>query len=260
VSPRGATDQPRPPEHVPSAVPMPPHRRGNRLALALLTTVLVTGCASLPADATRSPKDPWEGFNRGMFAFNEALDSAFVKPVAEGYQRVVPTPVRDGVDNFLGNLGDAWSTLHLFLQAKPQRGLDMGLRTATNTVLGLGGVLDVATAVGLERISTEDTGQTLGRWGVKSGPYLVLPLFGPSSVRDALARPLDMAAGPSLLFEHKADRGPATALSVLHVRSRLLDASRVLDEIALDKYVLVRDGYLQRRRNLVYDGDPPDED
>jgi len=250
----------------PPDVPQPPslprswRRRGVRLALALATAVLATGCASLPADSVRSPKDPWEGFNRGMFAFNEAVDGVLVKPLAEGYQRVVPSPARDGVDNFLGNLGDAWSTLHLFLQAKPQQGLEMGMRTATNSVLGLGGVLDVASAVGLERSSTEDTGQTLGRWGVKSGPYLVLPLFGPSTVRDALARPLDMAgSGPSLVFEHKADRSPATVLSVIHTRSRLLGAGRVLDEIALDKYVLMRDAYLQRRRNQVYDGDPPDD-
>lgn len=235
-------------------------RRGRSILAWLAVTLLASGCASLPADAGRSPKDPWEGFNRHVFAFNEALDGAVVKPVAEGYQRVVPPPVRDGVDNFLGNLSDAWSTLHLVLQARPQRALDMGLRTATNTVLGLGGVLDVATAVGLERSSSEDTGQTLGRWGVKSGPYLVLPLFGPSSVRDALTRPVDMAAGPTLLFEHKADRAPATVVSVVHARSRLLGATRVLDDIALDKYVLVRDAYLQRRRSLVYDGDPPDDD
>lgn len=236
-------------------------RRLPRLLLALATALLAGGCATVPADAVRSPKDPLEGFNRGVFAFNEAVDAALVKPLAEGYQRVVPSPVRDGVDNVLGNFGDAWSTLHLFLQAKPQQGLEMGLRTATNTVLGLGGVLDVATAVGLERSSTEDTGQTLGRWGVKPGPYLMLPLFGPSTLRDALGRPLDMAgAGPSLVLEHQADRGAATVLSVVHVRSRLLGAGRVLDDIALDKYVLVRDAYLQRRRSLIYDGDPPDDE
>lgn len=234
---------------------------GLRLVAALLAAGLATGCASVPAESARSSKDPWEGFNRGVFAFNEAVDAALVKPLAEGYQAAVPSPVRDGVDNILGNLGDAWSTVHLFLQAKPQQGLEMGLRTATNSVLGLGGVLDVASAVGLERSSTEDTGQTLGRWGVRTGPYLVLPLFGPSTLRDALGRPLDMAAsGPSMVFDHKADRSPATVLSVIHTRSRLLGAGRVMDEIALDKYVLMRDAYLQRRRNLVYDGDPPEDE
>lgn len=237
------------------------------LALALLG---LGGCASVPwsrpalEDVGPTPTtrvDPWERFNRRMFAFNEVVDEAVLTPVARAYRAVVPEWLRSGVSNMYGNLGDAWSAVNLMLQAKPVAALDMGLRFATNTVFGVFGFLDVADEVGLERRSAEDFGQTLGRWGMSSGPFVVLPLLGPSTVRDSLALTVDMKASPpDLVFRELRDRNAATVLQVIDTRVKLLNASRLLDDIALDKYILLRDAYLARRRSLIYDGNPPDDD
>lgn len=206
----------------------------------------------------RNPKDPLEPFNRKIHAFNDVIDEAVLKPVATTYRKVVPDPARQVVGNFLGNFSDAWSTVNHFLQGKVQTGLEMMMRVSVNTVFGLGGLLDIGTEMGLER-RDEDFGQTLGRWGVPAGPYLVWPLLGPSSLRETAAMPLDRGVGPGLAIN---DGGVVTGLTVLGVvdtRSKLLGASRLLDDVALDKYVFVRDAYLSRRRSLVYDGDPPPE-
>ncbi|MBP6898999.1 MAG: VacJ family lipoprotein [Burkholderiaceae bacterium] len=235
-------------------------RRFSGLLALGLVVLLSAGCASVPADAGRTRSDPFERFNRHVFAFNEGLDQAVIKPAALTYQSLVPQPVRTGIGNFFGNLGDAWTTVNLFLQAKPEAGLNMGMRTAVNTVLGLGGLLDVAEEAGLERSSVEDLGQTLGRWGVRSGPYLVLPLLGPSTLRDTAGLLADVKdSGPALVFSENRDRFAGTALQVLNTRVKLLGAERMLDEIALDKYTLLRDAYLARRRSLIYDGDPPED-
>lgn len=205
-----------------------------------------------------SPKDPWEGFNRVVYNVNDALDAALLKPVATGYQKAVPEPARDGVKNFFGNLGDVWSTVNLLLQGKVVESARMTLRVASNTVFGLGGVLDPATEFGLERHS-EDFGQTLGFWGVPPGPYVVLPVLGPSTLRDTAALPVDMQAS-SLSFVN--DNNAVVTLSGLRVvstRAGLLSAERLLSDVALDKYSFLRDAYLARRRSLVYDGNPPDE-
>lgn len=223
----------------------------------LLATLLLA--AAPLAQAQDDPRDPFEPFNRGVFAFNDAVDTAVLAPLARGYRAVVPQPLRTMVGNFFGNFGDAWSTLNLFLQAKPALGLQMGMRVATNSVFGLGGLLDIATEAGLER-QNEDFGQTLGHWGVPSGPYLVLPLLGPSAVRETAALPLDRGWGPALAFSHDADVYGLTFLSLLDTRASLLGASRVLDDVALDKYSFLRDAYLARRRNLVHDGNPPDDE
>lgn len=232
----------------------------RRLALALLLVVsALGGCASLPpGDLARG--DPWERVNRQTFAFNEAVDRVAVKPAAELYQAVVPGVVRQGVDNVFGNVGDAWTTINLFLQAKPVAGVKMGMRTATNTVLGVGGLFDVAEEAGLERFTSEDLGQTFGFWGIKSGPYLVLPLLGPSTLRDTAARLLEVNDAPiSRVWDHHSDYYPAAALQLLNTRAKLLNAGRVFDQIALDKYVLLRDAYLSRRRSQIYDGEPPED-
>lgn len=235
-------------------------RRFSHLLALGLAALLFAGCATVPADAGRTRGDPFERFNRHVFAFNEGLDRAVIKPAALTYQSLVPQPIRTGIGNFFGNLGDAWTTVNLFLQAKPEAGLNMGMRTAVNTVLGLGGLLDVAEEAGLERTSVEDLGQTLGRWGVRSGPYLVLPLLGPSTLRDTGGLLLDVKdSGPGLVFSENRDRYAGTALQVLNTRVKLLGAERMLDEIALDKYSLLRDAYLARRRSLIYDGDPPED-
>jgi phospholipid-binding lipoprotein MlaA len=228
------------------------------------------GCASLSPKAIRdafvstgpttTQSDPWERFNRAMFGFNEVVDTAVVKPLALTYRAVVPQWARAGVDNFFGNLYDVWSTANLVLQLKPQAALEMGMRVGTNTVFGVAGFVDVADELGLERHSYEDFGKTLGRWGVGSGPYLVLPLLGPTTVRDGLARVVDNQYSPGrLAFREARDRTGATALTLLSARVSLLNASALLDDIALDKYVFVRDAHLSRRRSQIYDGEPPDE-
>ena len=229
-----------------------------RAALAVCALALA-GCATTPpGDTARG--DPWERLNRQTFAFNEVVDAVAVKPAAQIYQAVVPGVVRVGVNNVFGNIGDAWTTINLFLQAKPQAGLNMGMRTAVNSVLGIGGVLDVAEEAGLERFTSEDLGQTFGFWGIQSGPYLVLPLLGPSNLRDTTARLLEVNDSPvSHVWTEPRDRNPAQVLQLLDTRANLLNAGRVFDEIALDKYVLMRDAYLQRRRSLIYDGDPPED-
>lgn len=229
----------------------------NPRALLLATVLLgLGGCASVPAP---TPTDPLEGWNRGVQRFNDSVDEAVLQPVARGYRDAVPQLVRTGVGNFFGNLGDGWSAFNHFLQGKAEDGLNMTLRLATNSVFGLAGVLDPATEIGLERRS-EDFGQTLGRWGVGAGPYLVLPLLGPSSLRDTAALPLDLGASSvSLLTANEPLSYFGTTLGLVHRRSELLGASRLLEQIALDRYSFLRNAYLARRRNLVYDGDPPPE-
>jgi phospholipid-binding lipoprotein MlaA len=214
----------------------------------------IGGCATTPS----TPNDPFEGFNRSVFSFNEAVDNAVLKPVATGYQKVVPQFVRTSVDNFFANLGDAWSAVNLVLQAKPVPALETGMRFVFNSTLGLGGLFDIAGDAGMERRS-EDFGQTLGRWGVGPGPYLVLPILGPSTVRDTTALAADFQAAPAAWFQERRDQAGVTALQVISTRARLLSATRAIDDIALDKYLLIRDGFLVRRRNQVYDGNPPEE-
>jgi phospholipid-binding lipoprotein MlaA len=213
-----------------------------------------------PEDAaTRNARiDPWQGYNRSMFGFNEAVDAKVLKPVAQTYRDVLPSPVRTGVSNVLGNLGDVWSVVNHLLQGKPASASAMTLRVMTNTVFGLGGLMDPATEMGLERQS-EDFGQTLGRWGVGSGPYVVLPLLGASTLRDTVALPVDRKASPSKLAEDTAGALGITALQVVSVRAGLLSASAMLDDVALDKYSFMRDAYLARRRNQVFDGNPPED-
>jgi phospholipid-binding lipoprotein MlaA len=206
-----------------------------------------------PANAA----DPWERFNRGVFRFNDAIDNAVLKPVATTYRDVLPQPIRTGVTNFFGNFSDAWSAVNQLLQGKLQPGMEMTMRVATNTVFGLGGLLDIASEAGLEKQS-EDFGQTLGRWGLGPGPYIVLPLFGSSTLRDTAALPLDRYVSAENVFEATQDRVPASLLGLVNTRANLLGASRMLDDIALDRYQFVRDAYLSRRQSQVYDGNPPE--
>jgi phospholipid-binding lipoprotein MlaA len=228
-------------------------------AALLLPLVVAAADEPLPGAEPRPahPADPLEPWNRGVFSFNEGLDKAVLKPVANGYRKVVPEPIRRAVGNFFGNFGDAWSAANHFLQGKPVTGLQMTMRFATNTALGFGGLLDIGTEVGLER-QEEDFGQTLGRWGLPAGPYLVWPLFGPSSLRETAAMPLDRGWSASIAFSDSAERFGLASLNLVDTRARLLGASQMLDDIALDKYSFVRDAYLARRRSLVYDGEPPD--
>jgi phospholipid-binding lipoprotein MlaA len=194
--------------------------------------------------------------NRSVYNFNEVLDNIAVKPAAKVYTAVLPSPVRTGIHNFLGNLGDVWTLVNSALQLKGQATVETFMRINVNTFLGLGGVLDVATEMRLEK-RKEDFGQTLGRWGVKPGPYVVLPILGPSTLRDALATPLDIKGDMVQRFSDTATRNVLSAARAMDVRSGLLQSVDVIKAAALDPYTFVRDGYLQKRENDVYDGNPP---
>lgn len=218
------------------------------LALALV----LAHCGAMAGDE----RDPWENMNRRIFAFNDAVDAAVVRPVAQAYDKVVPSFARTGVHNFLGNLSDVWSLANSALQLKPQATAETVMRVSVNTVFGLAGLLDIATELGLEK-RKEDLGQTLGYWGVPSGPYLVLPLLGPSTLRDGLAVPLDFKGDPAQNIDDAATRGALTVLRVTDVRASLLKTVDTVKAASLDPYSFVRDAYLQKRQNDIYDGNPP---
>lgn len=200
--------------------------------------------------------DPLEPINRGIYGFNDAVDRAVIKPVAQGYEKVVPSPVRSCVTNFFANLGDIWSSFNSFLQGDAHQGINSAGRVMLNSTLGVFGCFDLATGQGVPRVR-EDFGQTLAVWGVGSGPYLVLPLLGPSTLRDTIALPLDMAADPVGEIDHTRTRNATTALEIIDTRTNLLPASKLVDDVALDPYSFVRDGYLQRRESLIFNGNPP---
>ncbi|MFN3303417.1 MAG: VacJ family lipoprotein [Roseateles sp.] len=229
-------------------------------ALALLALVLgLTGCQTVKGVGTRVERavdkimgskgqrlDPWENWNRKVFAFNEKLDEAVLKPVATAYAELVPAPVRTGIDNFFGNIGDAWSSVNLLLQGRFKAGVEQGMRFAVNSTLGLAGLLDIATEAGLEK-NSQDFGKTLGHWGMGTGAYIVWPVFGPSSVRDSLGLPLDWQASPAVVFDDGRNKVLITSLNVINTRANFLRAGQMLEGIALDKYTFYRDAYLQRR-------------
>lgn len=220
-------------------------RRAARLVAVLGVVLGLAACATGP-----DPRDPLETWNRKVSVFNEAADSLVLKPAAIGYRQVLPPLVRTGVANFFSNLSDVWSTANNLLQLRVQNAAESWMRVGVNTLFGVGGIFDVATDMGIER-HREDFGQTLGRWGMETGPYIVLPLLGPSTLRDTVALPVDRWGDPISGFE----AGTQTGLYVLRavdVRSNLLRASSVLDDVALDKYSFTRDAYLQRRRAQIW--------
>lgn len=238
--------------------------RRTRLAAVVLAAALAGGCASVPPAAAPAAKpaavskaDPWEVINRKIFAFNDAVDEAVLIPVAKAYRDVVPEPLRQAFDNMLGNVTDGWAAVNHLLQGKPKDALDTGMRVGINSVFGFLGVLDVAGEMGFER-QNEDFGQTLGRWGVGPGPYLVVPFLGPRSLRDAVAYPVDRVTSFASLAGEGANVYAMTALELIHTRAGLLASGRLLNQIALDRYSFVRDSYLAKRRNDVYDGNPPE--
>ena len=225
--------------------------------LCVAALILLTGCATGP---NANPADPLEPFNRKVASFNDAVDDAVMRPVATAYQSAVPSLMRRGVSNFFGNLSDVWSFVNSVAQLKLQNSAETFMRVNVNTLFGLGGLLDIATEAGIDRHS-EDFGQTLGRWGVASGPYLVLPLLGPSTLRDTVALPVDDWWGNAVGYVSDIPvRNSLYGLQMVDTRSNLLSATQLIDQAALDKYSFTRDAFLQRRRNEVYDGDPPDED
>lgn len=229
-------------------------RKPYRHWAASLVVLLSSGCATV---SHPTPADPLESFNRGVYRFNDGVDRFFLKPVAQGYQAVLPSPVREAISNFFSNLNDVYSIGNNLLQGKPGAAAEDLMRVSINTVLGLGGLIDFATPGGLPKHG-EDFGQTLGVWGVKSGPYVVLPLLGPSSLRDAFGTAVEMQADLVGHVNNVAARNSATGVRIVNARAKLLDATDLLEQAALDKYSFTRDAYLQRRQYLVYDGNPPE--
>jgi phospholipid-binding lipoprotein MlaA len=227
--------------------------RLKRLVL-LSVTCLFVGCASIPAGVEPSPRDPWEPFNRSVFEFNEGLDKYLLKPVVAAYRFILPEIVREGIYNFFSNYSDIYTALKNLLQGKPDYAFNDLMRVAVNTIFGLGGLMDVATPGGLEK-HKEDWGQTFGVWGVPSGPYVVLPFFGPSTVRDTFGTAADLET--DYLFKYIPDvglRNSITGLRVINARNTFYEAGDLLDGAALDKYSFIRDAYLQRREYQINEG------
>ncbi|HET7595707.1 MAG TPA: VacJ family lipoprotein [Burkholderiales bacterium] len=221
------------------------------LAGAAAALALLGGCAS-----TGNPRDPLEPINRGIYTFNDALDTTVLRPAAVLYHGMVPGVVRTGVHNVFSNINDVIVALNNLLQGKFTSAASDTGRILVNTTIGLLGIFDVATHFGLEK-HDEDFGQTLGYWGVADGPYIVLPIFGPSNVRDSFGLVVDVFTDPVTYIDPTRDRNIVWGVRAVNRRSELLDASNILETAALDKYQFVRDAYLQRRRNLIYDGNPP---
>ncbi|MDB5895281.1 MAG: transporter [Rhodoferax sp.] len=226
------------------------------LGCAVALAALLSGCATGP---NTNPRDPLEPFNRGVYKFNDAVDTAVLKPVATAYVNVTPALVRTGVTNFFSNLSEPWSFVNNVLQGKGQAAGDNFGRFVLNTVFGVFGLADPASDAGIER-HREDFGQTLGRWGVPPGPYLVLPLLGSSTVRDTAALPVDVQGNLLQQVDDTGARLGIYALRAVNARASLLRAGSVLDQAALDKYSFSRDVYLQVRRSEVYDGNEPDDE
>ena len=218
---------------------------------ALAATMNMVGCAS----TANNPRDPFEGFNRVMFSVNEGID-VVVKPVAKGYDKVMPSPVKTGIGNFFGNIADLWIAVNNFLQGKPAEGAsDIG-RVLVNSTVGIVGLIDVASDLGLEK-HAEDFGQTLGKWGVGEGPYLFWPIIGPRNVRDTFGFAVDASADPVVHLHDVSARNTLIGIRFIDLRASLLPADKVIEEAAFDKYNYIRDAYFQNRRNAVHDGNPP---
>ena len=228
--------------------------RANKLCAALLLAGMLAGCAT----SGGNPADPLEPLNRVVFSFNDTADKAVVKPVARAYRAVVPGNVRTGVSNFFSNLEDVWISVNDVLQGKFQQGVDDVGRVLFNSTFGIAGIFDFASELGFQK-HNEDFGQTLGSWGVGSGAYLVLPILGPSTIRDGFGLLLDTRADLVFYIDGVPVHNSLYGVRAIGNRANLLDASSVIEQAALDKYAFVREAWLQRRRNLVYDGNPPRE-
>jgi phospholipid-binding lipoprotein MlaA len=223
--------------------------RWRGLLLAAGVSLLLAGCAT-----AQNPRDPFEKFNRAMFTFNDTVDRYALKPAATAYKEHTPSFFQTGINNFFGNLADLWSAANNLLQGKGQDGMNDLTRVGLNSTFGLLGVLDIASEAGIRK-HNEDLGQTLVYWGVPSGPYVMLPLLGPSTLRDTAALPADLWGDP---WSHKFPvgwRNTGIAVRAVDQRAVVLDASNLLEEAALDRYEFIRDGYLQRRESRVYDDD-----
>jgi phospholipid-binding lipoprotein MlaA len=224
----------------------------------LAITLLLSGCAT--TQHSEEVNDPLEGYNRAMYSFNDTLDRFIVKPVAKGYDAVLPDPISQGITNFFSNLNEIRTIVNDLLQFKFAQAADDTGRFLLNSTVGVAGIFDVAGHAGHEK-NNEDFGQTLGVWGVGPGPYFVMPIFGPSTIRDGVGSFVDFnTTDPIAYIDHVPTRNQLYGLKFVNTRANLLSVEKVLDEAALDEYSYVRDAYLQRRLDLVYDGNPPEED
>ena len=227
-------------------------RKGRAWALGGLLALAGIGNAF----AEENPHDPYEGFNRSMFAVHEVIDKYAAKPVAQVYDNTVPLPVKAGVGNFFGNVGELWVGVNSALQGKfSDAGVDLG-RLLINSTVGIFGLFDVASELGLER-HDEDFGQTMAVWGAGSGGYLFWPVIGSRTVRDTLGWGVDLMGDPVGYVDSIPVRNSLRGLRIVDIRASLLPADKVVEEAALDKYAYIRDAYLQRRRNQIFDGRPP---
>lgn len=243
---------------------------GLRLGVVLLLAVGLSACSTVTKVKTKAlatlekvsettgignnPDDPLEGFNRSMFAFNESVDATVLKPVAQVYQSVTPSLVKTAIGNFFSNAGDVWTAVNNILQGNFSDGANDFMRFAINTTVGVGGLIDVATAGGMPKHQA-DFGQTLGVWGVPAGPYVVLPILGPSTLRDTLATPIDFKGDILYSRGSVAFRNATSVLKVIDKRANALDAVNLIEEAALDKYVFIRGAYLQRRESQIHKDD-----
>jgi phospholipid-binding lipoprotein MlaA len=223
-----------------------------KLVCILFAALLFSGCASTQ---NSNPKDPFEPLNRGIYKFNDALDKAVIKPVAQGYNTILPKIVRIALNNFFSNLDDVGVTVNDILQLKLRQAASDGIRVLFNTTFGIGGLINVTDRLDKHN---EDFGQTLGYWGIGSGPYLMLPFFGPSSVRDAAGLYGDGLTDVIINTRDIPTRDIGYVVGKINLRASLLENESVLDDVP-DRYAFIRDFYLARRQSLVYDGNPPRE-
>lgn len=219
--------------------------------------IALSACTSIPVDQ-RVESDPWESMNRSIYKTNVVFDNATTKPLSKGYKKIIPRPVRKGVANFFRNLTTPRSVINNFLQGKPAHGLSELGRFVLNSTLGIGGLIDVATASGMQEYS-EDFGQTAAVWGIPDGPYVMLPLLGPQTLRDAVFLPVDIIFDPLYQYDNSSVRDKLYFIRLIDLRYRLLVADKFLDD-SQDRYVTTRESYLQNREYEVYDGDPPVDD
>ena len=225
--------------------------------IAIGMSLTLSACTTVPA-GQRAASDPWEPMNRTLYQVNTSIDKVTTKPLARGYQKIVPSPLRNGVSNFFRNLTTPSSALNNFLQGQPKQGFSEIGRFLFNSTLGVGGLLDIASAGGMEEYR-EDFGQTAAVWGVPDGPYVMLPFLGPKTLRDALLMPLDSLSQPLYHYENTSVRDKLVVLQIIDLRQSLLSAEKFLED-SKDPYVTLRESYLQNRTFEVYDGNPPDDD
>jgi phospholipid-binding lipoprotein MlaA len=235
----------------------PGNTRFTTALVTLVLTSLLGACASVPPEQ-RTDSDPWEPLNRPLYSINTTIDKVTLKPLAKGYEKVLPRPVRTGISNFMRNLVTPRSALNNFLQGKPAYGFTELGRFLLNSTVGIGGLFDVATASGLEA-HREDFGQTAAVWGVPDGPYVIVPFFGPKTLRHAVLLPIDFASNLLWHYDNSSVRDKLYILRAIELRQRLFAAEKLLDD-SKDKYITVRESYLQNREYQIYDGDPPEDD